>query len=109
MSAHTPGPWTAGTTTVGALNNAGTSRFACQLHGGLERDDPKGYDRAKRERTSDEELQANANLIAAAPDLLAAFEAIAPMFDNDSPLLTVYRAEIAAVQAAIAKAKGQVG
>lgn len=53
-----------------------------------------------------EEMAANARLIAAAPDLLAALEAILPMFDNDSPLLTVYDAEIKQARAAIDKAKG---
>ena len=36
-------------------------------------------------------------------ELRGALEAVCPMFDNDSPLLTVYAAEIAQARAALAK------
>lgn len=49
---------------------------------------------------------ADARLISAAPELLSALKAIAPMWDNDSPLLTAYGPEIEAARAAIAKAEG---
>ena len=57
--------------------------------------------------TQVDECEANARLIAAAPELLAALDGISPMFDNDSPLLTVYAAEIEQARAAIAKAEGK--
>ncbi len=40
-----------------------------------------------------------------AVSLLEALEAIAPMFDNDSPLLTVYATEIDRARVALAQAK----
>jgi hypothetical protein len=43
-------------------------------------------------------------LMAAAPALAEAARALAPMFDNDSPLLAVYATEIAALRAALALA-----
>jgi len=59
---------------------------------------------------SDEEREtcdANAHLIAAAPAMLEALEAIEPMTWNDSPLLKVYAKEIEQLRAAIAQAKGE--
>ena len=52
--------------------------------------------------------EANARLIAAAPDLLAALVAILPVFDNDgaSVYAKVYADVISAAELAIAKAKG---
>lgn len=78
---HTPGPWTAGDTYVTALNKYGTNRFACSLEGGYAVDSV-GYDRKYKERTSDEELKANARLIAAAPELLAALRAAVTAADS---------------------------
>ena len=40
-------------------------------------------------------------------ELVKALEAIAPMFDNDSPLLIAYAAEIVQARAALAKARGE--
>jgi hypothetical protein len=49
-----------------------------------------------------------AKLIAAAPELLEACKALMPMADNDGPLVTVYRKEFAALEAAIARAESGV-
>lgn len=43
----------------------------------------------------------------AAPAMLEAVKALDPMFDNDSPLLRVYAAEIRAARALLAKVKGE--
>lgn len=90
MSAHTPGPWrhyddeivqningSLGDPTVCSLVSAGGDAFA---------DD-------------EDEFMANARLIAAAPDLLEALQAI---IGHDAHLLNRYRVE--AARAAIAKA-----
>lgn len=53
---------------------------------------------------SSEQRKANAILIAAAPDLLTALQAIVALDDGDSPDLWHYEAEFAAARAAIAKA-----
>ncbi len=77
MSKHTPGPWVLDTipTSVGICHRIGpfpprrpddeTVRHAC-----LYADYPSAHNPA------DEELKANARLIAAAPDLLAALELV---------------------------------
>lgn len=63
---HTRGPWLiADKSFVYALNERGTNIFWAHACGGW-----KGQN--ADERTSDEEVEANAKLIAAAPDLLAA-------------------------------------
>lgn len=98
---HTPGPWTLETVTtaVGICHKIGpfpprrpddvTTRSAC-----LYADYPSGCNPA------DEELKANARLIAAAPELLEALEAITEPYDTSLPEYKVARA-------AIAKAKGE--
>ena len=86
---HTPGPWAANISELEASSSLVSVRTE---NGGYLICSDAGYQ--------------NAPLIAAAPDLLAALEAILPMFDNDSPLLTVYDAEIKQARAAIDKAKG---
>jgi hypothetical protein len=48
---------------------------------------------------------ANARLIAAAPDLLAALKALAPILDNDGPLVAAYADIEPLVRAAILKAE----
>ena len=50
-----------------------------------------------------ETLAERDRLKAQVEELRGALEAVCPMFDNDSPLLTVYAAEIAQARAALAK------
>ena len=59
-----------------------------------------------RPQLSRELIDANARLIAAAPDLLAACEAIMPHLDSDLNAHEPWVKEISAMAAAIAKAKG---
>ena len=63
MSKFTPGPWLVSRTTVYALNEQGYNCFSTQVQPG---------NTAPMEHTSDGELAANARLISAAPELLAA-------------------------------------
>jgi hypothetical protein len=49
----------------------------------------------------------NANLIAAAPELLEALQALQPILWNDGPLVAAYKDVEAKVDAAIAKATGE--
>ena len=60
---HTPQEWLRDGTTVYALNVEGTNRFSAQVQG--------GWATSGRNRTEASELEANARLIAAAPELLA--------------------------------------
>ena len=87
---HTPGPWTTGR----AINavDMGKFSFIC----------PFGANSADQVA----EIKANACLISAAPDLLAALEAIIKMI---GPYAGQGRmdAEIAAARSAIAKSKGE--
>lgn len=53
------------------------------------------------------EAVANAILIAAAPELLGALKALAPILDNDGPLIAAYAELRPIVHAAIAKAEGK--
>lgn len=81
---HTPGPWHVG---IGNTNY-------CYFVG----DDPN---------LSAEETKANARLISAAPDLLAACEACMEFWDNDGPVWA--GAEVVAdMREAIRKAKAKV-
>lgn len=70
MGKHTPGPWFVEDDRVWALNEGGTNRTYIQVQGGY-------VSRETRERTSREEMAANARLIAAAPALLEALKDIA--------------------------------
>ena len=95
---HTPGLWDAVNCFVYALNKLGTNRFSCLIQGG-------GPQSAKRE-----ELQANAKLIAAAPDLLDVCEELVHILETiplTADQLERDKAARAVVQgrAAIAKAK----
>lgn len=94
---HTPGPWQAHQVTSGSvvIEVAGAGReqqaialISTPLHIGLAR------------------WQANACLIAAAPDLLAALTALLAKHDDRDGLSDLWPREAAAARAAIAKAGG---
>lgn len=101
MTQHTPGPW-----------------VACDW-GYIVADDPTGRHEdiyiAEVCREDDEgrivppiEQQANARLIAAAPDLLAALQGLAWAVSGIEYVETEYAEQIADARAAIAKAQGEV-
>ena len=85
MSEHTPGPWE-------------FSEFSYFIAG------PDGYAVAESSRTRRSECKANARLIAAAPDLLAAAE---NLMNNAEKLDWPSVNDIDLILAAIAKAKGE--
>lgn len=102
MSKHTPGPWFIEQTTVYALNKERiqVNRFTASIDRGWG-DDGK--------RIEQQEVEANAKLIAAAPELLEALQDladdIAERFDMDSPSTNPgIKHCIDAARAAIAKA-----
>jgi hypothetical protein len=97
---HTPGPW-----------HIGQSREwdDGELHEQLAVYSAEGVKTAKVEtwlKHCREESEANARLIAAAPELLAALKALLPILDNDSPLARAYEDVGQLAQAALAKAEG---
>jgi hypothetical protein len=102
MSKHTPGDWLiapSGKTFVYSLNEQGYNRFWAHVQGG---------NTAPMERTSEEELAANALLISAAPDLLAACQKFmytvphAEIRGEPESLLEVMRAAIAKASPSVA-------
>jgi hypothetical protein len=101
-SKHTPGPWTVDWSDDGPLIYTGDLLIA-SVSGSTEHIEVPGLD----EQTT----EANASLMAAAPDLLAALERV---LEHGEPLNLYHeRSEDAEVvnqaRAAIAKAKGQSG
>ncbi len=90
---------------VYCLNKRGVNRFSLQVQA--------GYD-DKDQRTSNEELIANAALIAAAPDMYEALKAFESAFSNFDIMAKGLPAQMAAGDAvgkareAIAKAEGKV-
>lgn len=94
MSAHTPGPWIVEDDKHGILvlaEGAGLS-VSVTIPG--------------RKITAED--KANARLIAAAPELLAALEEITAGLDESSDTMPLIRgAEVKAARAAIAKARGK--
>ena len=91
---HTPGPWLiADASFVYALNDSGYNRFWTNVTGG---------DLRKGESTSKVETEANARLIAAAPDLLDALQSIIEDIDSEFGTDCDYNK----ARAAIAKATG---
>jgi hypothetical protein len=90
---HTPGPWFATDTIVAESNRTGSNAICDTAH--------SRYD------MSHDEAKANARLIAAAPDLLAALEMVLNSTTHPGPLWTVSNESIAAAHAAIARAKGE--
>jgi len=101
---HTPAPWLiADESFVYALNDSGYNRFWAHVTGGNLR---------RAESTSRAEVEANARLIAAAPDLLDALQGIIGYFDsgNNVPVsqatIKARSDEVKSARAAIAKATG---
>lgn len=108
MSGHTPGPWEKDGLTVYALMHAGwhkgveqfKNRFFCGVQGDVE--------------CSTRELDANARLIAAAPDLLAALKAcrdrlhyLAVNEVGEHPHSLINGLRVSTADEAIAKAEGR--
>ena len=96
MSKHTPGPWTVqrdfrgyGTFQIVEAGERERSLLMCGDAAGV----PRG------------EMQANARLIAAAPDLLESAESILLMLDGTDHSTKIDR--MAQLRAAIAKARGE--
>jgi hypothetical protein len=90
MSGHTPGPWLLAGRTVYALNAEGVNRFSALVQDAH----APAY-----------ELNANAHLISAAPDLLEALEMAMEIGDQCSRgFLGKFQAK---ARAAIAKARGE--
>lgn len=96
MSKHTPGPWLLEQTTVYALNNerVPVNRFTASIDQGWS---------DNSSRILQQEVEANARLIAAAPCLLEALEAC-----MDYGSMTGHDWVIEKALAAIAKARGEV-
>jgi len=89
---HTPGPWFIKDGLIYALNESGINQFftgLCTQKGGA----------------GNEELNANANLIAAAPDLL---EALFEMENIFSPQTEAERLLLIKIRRAIKKAEGEL-
>lgn len=113
MATHTPGDWklTEGNMScmVYALDETeGVNRFSALVQGGY-----SYHGRTHKDRTTEEELSANARLIAAAPDLLAALERLSVAclmraLRGTSHIPSMREEQVAAHEAAkaIAKAKG---
>ena len=88
---HTPGPWTTGDAAIWALED-------CEFHAIV--------DCPLNQTCRDTDTAwANARLIAAAPDLLAALKSLLLSFDDDRSLFN--RDGWEAARAAIAKATGE--
>lgn len=88
MSAHTKGPWH----TDGQIVEVGNGWRIATMHGDLPRN-----------------MEANAHIIAAAPEMLEALEEIQRAMENmvdDADVVALF-GEIKASRAAIAKAKGE--
>ena len=98
MSKHTPGPWLLSGNTIYALMHAGRRKGDEQFKNRF-----SAYVQADRE-CPDDEHEANARLIATAPELLEALKACVLWMDTNYE-----RSEAAhrAARAAIAKAEGK--
>jgi hypothetical protein len=104
--AHTPGPWKIDGATVFALDERGhVNRFSASVQGGYVsylRFSP----RSKGERTSDAELEANARLMAAAPDGLEIAEEFLAFAREGGPF-TYPPGSLQKLEQFIAKARGE--
>lgn len=88
----TTGPWYRSGKTVYALNEQGFNRFSALVQGA---------------HTSDEELEAIARLIAAAPDLLESLTNLVGLAKLGAASLDKYHAALSDAEAALAKARGE--
>jgi hypothetical protein len=101
---HTPGPWMVSDGVVHQAQEGGVCRIACCA-------DARSY--ADRKRfVAPEEKEANARLIAAAPDMLAALKGVLKSSERVAELRNVPEAStfaqgIASLKEIIAKAEGQ--
>jgi len=96
MSAHTPGPWhsshtSANSWNMGVYDEAGTEVARVSVKSAL----------YQQRRIAD------ARLIAAAPKLLAALQAIVALDDGDNPALWPFAELFDQARAALAKSKGE--
>ncbi len=99
MSAHTPGPWSAFTAQVSQFSKTSRGTVAVEQTRAVVAELPA---------RATAETEANARLIAAAPDLLAACQRIADWIEeSDGDTGSMVRADAEAVRAAIAKARGE--
>lgn len=96
MSKHTPGPWTQG--------NSKNGKECVWLNGKTE--PPLGQGMGLDYTWIDCGTEANARLIAAAPDLLAALKSIAIAMEDEVLVHDDQREAMRAATAAIAKATG---
>jgi hypothetical protein len=102
----TPGPWLLDGSTVYALDESGScNRFSVRPEGGWTFRS-SGAVGASGDRTTEAELEANARLIAAAPELLEALEGLVTMIGPKD--CRIYRTDPCTQRAvaAIAKARG---
>lgn len=103
QATHTPGPWKVHE----RKGRAGHNHPFCIASDHFNKDGMiSGEGQVAEIASGPNFAEANARLVAAAPDLLEAAMALDSMFDNDGPLLTVYKKEIEQFRAAIAKAIG---
>jgi hypothetical protein len=93
MSKHTPGQWTTGKGQF-LVREVDNKRF-------IARTAMPGYYRGR----SDEEAEANAKLIAAAPAMLDVLERLVTYYQSESRPEAVFKLD--AARAAIAKARGE--
>lgn len=99
MSKHTQGDWlVAGGTTVYCLNAHGYNRFTAQVQ--------RGHTDSKWP-TEPDELEANARLIAAAPELLEALKEVLPYLTDGEDAGDEATQLAPIVRAAIKKAEGE--
>ena len=96
MSAHTSGPWTINPISVTTVNGAGIVVAACGQHSNNRRDLVEMHN----------ELCANARLIAAAPDMLAALHKCVAQLEMITGMVHDERAALIDARAALVKATG---
>lgn len=98
MSNHTPGPWK-------VFDGHGSNRFAPAIVDGIPDIDGKCVANCIcHVATTNDDVAANARLIAAAPELLAALESLVDSVQRVDP--GVYGDDVASARKAIRKARG---
>ena len=101
MSKHTPGPWAA--ESEGSIVAVESGRDAGRVIVELARADGRSVGGTK---AMDAAMEANARLIAAAPELLEALQALEWAVDGVAYIQEEYAEQVAKARAAIAKATG---